>query len=475
MTEQQLSLSNATTGVITALPVEFAAVCNVLGCYHTGDVGGRTYRLGTVPRRDNQGAHTVVACCLSDPGNSSAAAGTAALLADCANVDVVIMCGIAGAVPNPAKPPDHVRLGDIVVTNRRGVVQYDHESVREQGVEIREKWYSPSRILLNAALQLDTNEKAGDRPWDRYIAQAIAELGRAELGQRWQRPATESDLLREFASSRGLDYLVWLARVLRMPAKWAAYRPVRHPCDNERPTAAPKVFRGVIASADKLQRNTKKRNFLQKRYGAMAVEMEGSGVANAAYEFDAKFFVVRGTADYCNEHKNNDWHYYAAIAAAAYTRALLEITPLSRLSVRGDGPTTTSAQVRSVQSALFTQPQVGDIPTPLATDHAGELVQRELGRALEQLLEEEGERKLNEITHYLDAWEFLRTFSLANDISVWVEKFKYKLSKELVMKIYTLLVRVEIVRARQEQKEGMPPDMSRAEYYLMKAKNVSGK
>jgi hypothetical protein len=26
---------------------------------------------------------------------------------------------------NPNKPPEHVRLGDIVVSNREGVVQYD--------------------------------------------------------------------------------------------------------------------------------------------------------------------------------------------------------------------------------------------------------------------------------------------------------------------------------------------------------------
>ena len=36
------------------------------------------------------------------------------------------MTGIAGGVPFPEKAEDHVRLGDIVVSDRNGVVQYDN-------------------------------------------------------------------------------------------------------------------------------------------------------------------------------------------------------------------------------------------------------------------------------------------------------------------------------------------------------------
>jgi hypothetical protein len=35
------------------------------------------------------------------------------------------MVGIAGRVPLPEKPNERVRLGDIVVSNKKGVIQYD--------------------------------------------------------------------------------------------------------------------------------------------------------------------------------------------------------------------------------------------------------------------------------------------------------------------------------------------------------------
>ena len=36
------------------------------------------------------------------------------------------------------------------------------------------------------------------------------------------------------------------------------------------------------------------------------------------------YLVVRGICDYCDSHKNDDWQQYAAVVAAAYTRALIE-------------------------------------------------------------------------------------------------------------------------------------------------------
>src|SRR5687768_15782481 len=116
-------LADATIGVVTALPVEFAAAWQVLGCTTEVGIGGRTYRAGHIFRRDAASAHTVVVCCLNDMGNVSAVAGTMVLLGDCRNLEAVVMCGIAGGVPSPQKPDDDIHLGDIVVPSRQGVVQ----------------------------------------------------------------------------------------------------------------------------------------------------------------------------------------------------------------------------------------------------------------------------------------------------------------------------------------------------------------
>jgi len=97
-------------------------------------------------------------------------------------------------------------------------------------------------------------------------------------------------------------------------------------------TSAPKWPRSlrlsrVIASANNLQKNPFRRNSLRDEFGAKAVEMEGSGVADAAYQLAGTYFIVRGIQDYCNQDKNDDWRRCAALAAAAYTRAFARGTP----------------------------------------------------------------------------------------------------------------------------------------------------
>ena len=69
------------------------------------------------------------------------------------------------------------------------------------------------------------------------------------------------------------------------------------------------------------------RDELRDRFGVKAIEMEGAGVADASWEPKAGYLVVRGVCDYCDPNKNDLWHPYAAIVAAAYTRALLASLP----------------------------------------------------------------------------------------------------------------------------------------------------
>jgi nucleoside phosphorylase len=56
-----------------------------------------------------------------------------------------------------------------------------------------------------------------------------------------------------------------------------------------------------------------------------AIEMEGAGVADATWAASLPgYLVVRGICDYCDENKGDAWQPYAAVAAAAVTRAILE-------------------------------------------------------------------------------------------------------------------------------------------------------
>jgi len=76
-----------------------------------------------------------------------------------------------------------------------------------------------------------------------------------------------------------------------------------------------------------LQKDPKAIDELREKFGVKAIEMEGSGIADATWTHDIGYLVVRGICNYCDSHKNDEWQQYAAVVAAAYTRALIESMP----------------------------------------------------------------------------------------------------------------------------------------------------
>ncbi|OOF97880.1 hypothetical protein ASPCADRAFT_128069 [Aspergillus carbonarius ITEM 5010] len=56
------------------------------------------------------------------------------------------------------------------------------------------------------------------------------------------------------------------------------------------------------------------------RLNVLCFEMEASGMMPTFPSL-----AIRGICDYSDDHKNDEWHNYAALTAAAYTRALLLI------------------------------------------------------------------------------------------------------------------------------------------------------
>ncbi|MGA9189461.1 MAG: phosphorylase, partial [Methanosarcina sp.] len=102
---------------------------------------------------------------------------------------------------------------------------------------------------------------------------------------------------------------------------------IPHPKDPKRIKDQPRVFTGPIASANILQKDPNARDKLREKFKVKAIEMEASGIADATWNHEAGYLVVRGICDYCDSHKNDDWQQYAAVVAAAYTRALIGSMP----------------------------------------------------------------------------------------------------------------------------------------------------
>lgn len=284
------STARARVGIVTALPEEHAAVDVLV------DRGGdelierdhNHYRSGWLPSKDAARPHRVAFAMLAADGTRSAAALGADMLRSFPSVEVLLVCGIAGAVVRDgegdtgrARGP---RLGDIVVGSE-GIVDFGHVR-RVDGVStVRRPVGGISAAMLRADREMQSAAVRGIEPWRDVLA-------RAEVAQPYfRRPDVTTD--------------------------------PRHRVDVQS-RVVPAVFRGLIGSGDVLMRDAAYRDELALRYGLLAVEMEAAGVAAAADARGKHWFAVRGISDYCeNATKNDLWHAYAALTAAAYARGLL--------------------------------------------------------------------------------------------------------------------------------------------------------
>ncbi|HYH63553.1 MAG TPA: 5'-methylthioadenosine/S-adenosylhomocysteine nucleosidase, partial [Urbifossiella sp.] len=291
-----------TIGVIVALAEEYDAVRTMIDNekkYRApGPGGARDYLIGDIPSV-RQGVHQVVIAQTSDMGNTSAALRASKMLMDFDGIDHIIMCGIAGGVPHPTDPDEHVRLGDIVVSNRKGVIQYDFGKQKGKAYEERFAPRPPSARLSEAVKMLEQDKLAGQRPWDTHLKNGLA-------ARSLSRPDPSTDVVLDGKGEK-----------------------VDHPVVAE---DRPQVFLGPIASANVVQGDFEKRDMLRDQHKVKAVEMEGSGVADAAWEYEkAGYLVIRGICDYCDVRtkpfQTDSWKRYAAVVAAAYVRALVESMP----------------------------------------------------------------------------------------------------------------------------------------------------
>lgn len=88
---------------------------------------------------------------------------------------------------------------------------------------------------------------------------------------------------------------------------------VQRPTDDDDDESYTAVRRGTIASGEPVVKDAELRDNLAKAYGFLCFEMEA---ADALVNFPCIF--IFGISDYCDLHKNDQWHGYAAAAAVAY-------------------------------------------------------------------------------------------------------------------------------------------------------------
>ncbi|MDH2355608.1 5'-methylthioadenosine/S-adenosylhomocysteine nucleosidase [Bradyrhizobium sp. SSUT112] len=282
--------------IITALPKENAAVRATLDEMSSlgKDNDSNLYCVGTFVKGADR---REIILASAGVGKANAATVTTNALRSFPTIDHIVMVGIAGGCPNPESADEDVHLGDIVYSSNAGIIEYDYVKETREGRKTRSSLQRPSARLLQAGSQLATRELMSERPWEATLSHAII-----KLGDKFARPPAESDVLH------------------------AGGKPV--PRSTSKSNVLPRVLGGAIGTADTLLKHDTTRDQLHESFNIRAVEMEASGLQNAAWSHGKDVFVVRGICDYCDEHKNDIWQNYSALVAAAYTRALVEEMPI---------------------------------------------------------------------------------------------------------------------------------------------------
>lgn len=159
---------NGTIGVITALPKEFAAMKCVLdseiSSLQKPPNDNNDYAIGYINSLNGNQIMVVVAL-MKETGTNNAASTATNLLRSFPDIDDIIVCGIAGGVPHHNKPEEHVRLGDIVVCDKNGVLQYDNIKETIDEIKIRDASSKPSAKLLGIVNLLKAEYELNNIPW----------------------------------------------------------------------------------------------------------------------------------------------------------------------------------------------------------------------------------------------------------------------------------------------------------------------
>lgn len=293
---KRLDHEDYTVGWICPLEVEQIAAMEMLDEEHDklpqplSD--HNAYSLGSIY------GHNIVVAGLPQTGNCSAATVVTQLRMTFPNVRFGLLVGIGGGVPRTTDS-GMIRLGHVVVSKptgeHSGTVQYDHGKAKGGQFERTGALAPPPAVLLNAAQALAVRRSRKDSD---PIHEDINRINTNRPGlRRFRFPGVENDHL---------------------------YRPHSSPLQPDETFVV--VHRGTIASGELVVKDAVLRDELAQKYDLLCFEMEAAGVLA-----DFPCMVIRGISDYCDSHKNDQWHGYAAAAAAAYARQLCFHIPIAEV------------------------------------------------------------------------------------------------------------------------------------------------
>lgn len=262
---RQIDPSVADIALITALPIELAAVLEHFPTLEKVTIGAesRTYYQGIVVADDGTTRYRVVATVLAGMGNVQAAAATADVVHDW-SPRYVIMCGIAAGLRRESQ-----QLGDIVVST--DVIYYELAKLRNEGIERRPVSYRADSLLLDRAMHMH----------------AMA---------------------------------TWRARLPKRPDGTEAR--ADFPAVRFGPVASGDK---VIASAAEAHQLLA----LHSKLAAVEMEGGGVATSAFASARRVGFLMVRSICDFADQSKDDSWQDFAAHAAASFVAQFVASRPIA--------------------------------------------------------------------------------------------------------------------------------------------------
>lgn len=308
------AVEDYTIGWICALQEEYEAACRMLDSESDGpDTAeindNNTYAFGCINKH-----HVVIGSLPGGQYGTNSAANVARdMVRSFPNLRFALMVGIGGAAPTQE---NDIRLGDVVVSEPRGVlggvVQYDLGKRLSDGRFQRTgQLNAPPPVLLGALPEMRRRHNDPRKP-DR-IAKHLELM---EDMPDYRRPAEDRLYHADYEHEGGNGCADCEANKLKE----------RTPRNLNREVI---VHYGIIASANSVMKNAKERDQYAQdpELNILCFEMEAGGLMN-----NFPCLVIRGMCSYSDSHKNDDWHKYAALAAAAYARELLYVVKPAKVA-----------------------------------------------------------------------------------------------------------------------------------------------
>ncbi|KAB8234489.1 ankyrin repeat-containing domain protein [Aspergillus alliaceus] len=326
---------------ICPLGVEYNAAVQMLDKQHreapyiAGD--SNAYQLCSIH------GHNVVIVVLPEAGNVPAARAVERMSRSFPDLELALLVGIGGGVPVKTDSGD-IRLGDVVVGTpasvHPGTVRYDQGKAEADQITRTGCLSRPPAALLGAVKKLEESRTRDQDP----IGRNLRRFDTPDLKLSYSYPGTSEDRLFEadynhralgaLCTECGCDTTRLVAREQRNDENGSPYVVVHH---------------GTIGTGEMVIKDARRRDALAQQFGAICFETEAAGTL---YNFSC--LVVRGIADYCDSHKNREWHGYAAASAAAYARALLEHVPYQ--TARRSAHNEVAAERQRQQTATWLSP-----------------------------------------------------------------------------------------------------------------------